>query len=82
MYPIEKLNFQDLAFFIPRNNLIKEIPKTIVFVDKIENAIQLKKYLSSRFLDSVYNRTQVFVIIKTFISNLHTTIRSKMIKNL
>lgn len=45
VYPIEKSNFQDLAFFIPRNNLIKEIPKTMVFVDKIEDAIQPEKYL-------------------------------------
>lgn len=42
---IQKLGFQNLAFFIPKNSPIGEIPKTIIFVDKIKDVIKLKKYL-------------------------------------
>lgn len=36
---IQKLDFQDLVFLIPRNNLIGEILKTMRFINKIEDAI-------------------------------------------
>lgn len=41
VYLIQKSGFQDLAFFIPRHGSISEIPKIIVFINKIENIIKL-----------------------------------------
>lgn len=37
--PICKGGFNDLDFFIPDGGAIGKIPKTIIFVDKIDNAI-------------------------------------------
>ena len=36
---IRKNRFKDLDFFIPDGSAIDKIPKTMIFVDKIDNAI-------------------------------------------
>lgn len=38
--PIRKPGFQDLAFLIPTVGSIADISKTMIFVDKIEDAIE------------------------------------------
>lgn len=82
IYFIQKLGFQDLVFLVPRHNSINEISKTMVFVDKIENAIKLEKYLYLRLPDCIRNGNQAFVVIRSFTSNLDTNIRIKVIENL
>ena len=46
--PIRKTGFKDLDFFIPNGGIIGKILKTMIFVDKINNAIQMAKHLWSR----------------------------------
>lgn len=82
IYFIRKSDFQNLVFFISRKSLIREISKIIIFVDKIEDVIALKKYLQSRLLDCVQNRTQAYMVIRIFISNLDAIIRIKIMENL
>lgn len=49
----------------------------MVFVDKIEDTIELNRYLQSKLPDCIRNGGQAFVIIQSIISNLdaHTRIR-------
>ena len=82
VYSIQKLGFWDIAFLIPKNGPISEIPKTMVFVNKIEDAIELEKYLWSRLPDFIYNGKQIFVIILFFTFNLDANTRTKIMKNL
>ena len=67
---------------MPRHDLISKIVKTMVFVDKIEDAIELVKYLYSRLLNRVRNGNQASVVIRSFTFNLDTNTRTKNIKNL
>lgn len=43
--PISKIRFQDLNFLILSRGAIGKIPKIIIFVDEINDAIQMAKYL-------------------------------------
>ena len=43
--PIRKTRFKNLDFFISSESAVSKILKTIVFVDKIDDAIQMAKYL-------------------------------------
>ncbi len=63
VYTIRKLDFWDLAFLIPKHDPISEIPKTIIFIDKIKDTIEMEKYRRSRLPDHVRNGNQAFVII-------------------
>ena len=60
---IQKSDFQDLAFLIPKDGLISKILKIIVFVNKIEDAITVEKYLRSRLPERIRNRHQALVVI-------------------
>lgn len=42
---IRKLRYKDLAFLISNKRAIGEIPKTMIFVDLIDDAIKIAKYL-------------------------------------
>ena len=77
-----KLGFQDLAFLIPKDSLVGLIPKTIVFVNKIENAVRLERYLQSRLPDCIRNGKQAFVIIQSIIFNLDVNTRIRVIEDL
>ena len=81
VYSIRKLGFQNLAFLVLKDSQISGIPKTMVFVDKIENAIELKRYLQSRLPDCIQNRDPAFVIIQSITSNLDANIKTKIIKD-
>lgn len=48
VYFIQKPGFLDLAFLIPKGSPVNLIPKRIVFVNKIEDAIRLEKYLTAK----------------------------------
>lgn len=76
------MSFWDLAFFVLRHGLINKILKTMVFVDKIEDAIELNEYLQLRLWDYVRNENYAFVIIQSLTSNLDTNIRIKIMEDL
>ena len=79
---IQKSDFQDLAFFIPKDGLISKILKTIVFVNKIEDAITVEKYLQSRLSERIRNRHRALVVIQLINSNLDANTRARVIGNL
>lgn len=80
--PIRNPGFQDLAFLVPRIGLIANIPKTMVFVDKIDDAMKLEKFLRSKLPDRVQNGSKVFEVIRTFSSNLSASSRTKIMQDL
>ena len=82
VYLIQKLGFQELAFFVPKDGPVGLILKIMVFVNKIEDAIRLEKYLRSRLPDCVRNKKQAFVIIQAITSNLDANIRTRAKENL
>lgn len=45
MSPIRKSGFKDLDLLIPNRGAISKIAKTIIFINKIDNAIRMAKYL-------------------------------------
>lgn len=77
-----KLGFQDLAFFIPKDSFVSEIPKIIVFANKIKDAIKLEKYLQSKLVDCIYNKNRVFIVISLITFNLDTNIKTRIMENL
>ncbi len=79
---IQKPGFQDLAFLIPKDGPVGLIPKTMVFVDKIEDAIRLERYLQSRLPNCVHNGKQTFVIIQSITSNLNANTRTRVMEDL
>lgn len=76
------MGLQDLTFLVFKYGQISEILKTIIFVNKIEDAIKLKKYLYLRFSNCVYNKNQASVVIRSFTSNLDINIKTKIIEDL
>ncbi len=83
MSPIRKPGYEDLAFLVPSRGAIGEIPKIMIFVDLIDNAIKMAKYLRSRLLESIRNDgKKADVIIRTFSANLLTTSRTKFLVDL
>lgn len=63
VYSIQKLGFQNLAFLIPKNGPVSLILKIIVFINKIEDAARLERYLQSRLPNYTRNEKQDFVVI-------------------
>ena len=80
--PIQKSGFRDLAFLVPKDGPISGIPKMIVFVDKIKDAIELEKYLRSRLPDCVRNGGRASVIIQSITSNLDANTRTRIMEDL
>ncbi len=76
---IRKTRFKDLDFFILSRGTVSEIPKTIIFVDKIDNAIQMAKHLRSRLPKRIRKEGCLNSIIRTFMANLTTTSRTKFL---
>ena len=63
IYLIQKPGFWDLAFLISKDSPVGLIPKTIVFVNKIEDAIKLERYLQFRLSDCIRIAKQAFVVM-------------------
>ncbi len=80
--PIQKPGFRDLAFLVPKDGPVGLIPKTMIFVDKIEDAIRLERYLRSRLSDCVRNGKQAFVVIQSITSNLDANTRTRVMEDL
>lgn len=47
---IKKPGFEDLAFAIPSSGAVRNIPKTMIFVNLIDNAVAITKYLHLKLL--------------------------------
>lgn len=73
---ITKPGFQDLDFLIPKAGLI---PKTIVFVNKIEKGIALAAHL--KILLPPEQCGQGDFLIRTFNSNCETSTRSDFLED-
>ncbi len=83
MSPIHKPGYEDLAFLVPSGGAIGEILKTMIFVDLIDDAIKMAKYLRSRLPESIRNdKKKADVIIRTFSANLSITSRTKFLADL
>lgn len=50
---LHKIGFKDLDFFISSENAVHKILKTMIFVDKIDNVIQIIKHLHLRLLEYI-----------------------------
>ncbi len=80
---IHKPGYEDLAFPVLSGGAIGKIPKTMIFVDLIDDTIKMAKYLRSRLLESIRNDgKKANVIIRTFSANLSTTSRTKFLADL
>ncbi len=80
--PIRKVGFKDLDLLIPSRGAVGKILKTMIFVDKIDNTIEMAKHLQSRLPEQIQNKEDPKGIICTFSVNLITTLRSKFWVNL
>lgn len=68
--PIRKARFENLAFIIPSAGTISDISKTMIFIDSIDEFIEMVKYLRSKFSKRIRRIKQSDVIIQTFFANL------------
>ncbi len=80
--PIYKTRFEDLDFLIPSEGAIGKIPKIIIFVKKIDDAIQMAKQLQSRFSGHIRREKHPNHIIRIYTTNLTTTLRTKFLTHL
>lgn len=81
--PIRKPGFKDLDFLVPSGGAIGNIPKTMIFVDSIDEAEKMAKHLRSRLPERVRNnKKQAEVIIRTFSSNLSPETRTRFLADL
>lgn len=60
---IWKVGFKDLVFVIPSTSTISDISKTMIFVDSIDETIEMVKYLWSRLSKRIRRIRQLEVII-------------------
>lgn len=82
MSPIRKPGFEDLAFLVPSGGATGEIPKTMIFVDLIDDTINIAKYLRSRLPERIRNDKKAEDIIRTFLASLSTTSRTRFLADL
>lgn len=80
--PIRKDKFEDLAFLVPSAGTIGEIPKTMIFVDKIDDAIEKAKYLQSGLPERIRSTPRADNIIRIFSANLRATTRTGFLGDL
>lgn len=78
---IYKTGFINLDFLILSKSTISKISKTIIFVDKINNAIEIEKYLQSKVLKQIWNKKDLKDIIYIFLTNFTITSKSKFLAN-
>ena len=68
--------FHDLRFLLPKPGLI---PKTILFIDKINDTIAIVAHICNLLLSKDHNQGEV--LIKTYYSNLKTKIQTDFIED-
>ncbi len=77
--PIRKTSFKDLDFLILSRGAVSKIPKTMIFMDKIDDTIQIVKHLWSRLLEYIRREGCLNYCIHKFTVNLTTTSRTKFL---
>ncbi len=77
--PIRKTGFKDLDFLIPSGDAVGKISKTIIFVDKKDDTIQIAKHLRSKLSKRIWKKVRPNHIIRTFMANLTTTSKTKFL---
>ena len=50
---IKEKDFKELDVLVPQTGGISDIPKTMIFNDKIENRVKMTQYLQSLLLESM-----------------------------
>lgn len=78
---IHKTRFKDLDFLLSSEDIIDKILKTIIFMNKIVNAIQIVKYLYFRLPKYIRKEKCPNHIIYTFTANLITISKTKFLIN-
>lgn len=73
---ITNSGFHDLRFLIPKAGLI---PKTILFVDKMDNIIAIATYFRNLLPPEDSNQEEV--LIRTYYSNLETKTQTDFIED-
>ena len=76
---IHKTGFKDLDFFLLNGSAIGKILKTMIFVDKIDNAIQIAKHLCSRLSKRIQEKKRSNYIIYIFTANLTTISKTQFL---
>lgn len=74
---IHKNRFKDLNFFILGRGAIDKMLKAIIFINKIDNAIWIAKYLQLKLLKQIENERYLEYIIYKFLANFITTLSFK-----
>lgn len=80
--PIRKAGFEDLAFIIPSAGTVSDIPKTMIFVDSIDEATEMVKYLRSKLFKRIKTLRRPLEIIRTFSANLTAESRARFLQDL
>lgn len=78
---IRKTRLKDLDFFIPSKDTSDKILKTMIFMEKIIDAIQMTKYLRSRLFEHIWRKKCLNYIIRIFTTNFTTTLKTKFLAN-
>lgn len=74
--PIHKSKFKDLNFFISSKDIVNKIPKIMIFVNKINNNLEIAKYLYSRLFEHILRKWHLnfITILKTrFLGDFHSS---------
>lgn len=79
MSPIRKTGLKDLDFLIPSRGTIRKIPKIMILLDKIDNAIKMTKHLRSWLFECIQNKRDPEDILYIFLANIITISRSKFL---
>ena len=74
---IKKLKYEKLDFLVPDTKTLDLIPKTMVFVDQIDQAIKITAYLRSRLPECIRNDSvRAKKAVRLMSSNLELSTRS------
>lgn len=76
-----KSKFKNLDFLISIGGTVGKILKIITFMDKIDNAIVMAKYLYLRFLKNIKKKSRSNYIIRIFITNFMIKSRIRLLIN-
>lgn len=82
MSSIHKVSYKKLDFFILSRDAIDKIIKIIIFIDKIDDTIEIVKYLRSQFFERIKNKKYLKDIIYIFLTNFTIILRSRVLANL
>lgn len=77
---INKPGYEELDFLLPKKSGLSRIPKTMVFVDSLDEGIALAKYLRSRLPGELRSRGKK--IVRSFLSDLEPQTKTDWLQDL